>query len=167
MPVFEKSKRQIWKEIRQSIGFMNYDLRASCFLLPGAAMAVYSAAAMTTKPAKKIESFQNPNPGRNYVIEVDCPEFTCLCPITGQPDFAHFRIKYIPDALCLELKSLKLYLWSYRDEGAFHEAVTNRILEDIVGELKPRWMEVKGTFNVRGGIATSVTATHGRVPEQK
>ena len=115
---------------------------------------------MTTKPSKKIETFENPNPERDYVIEMDCPEFTCLCPMTGQPDFAQFEISYIPDKLCVELKSLKLYLWSYRDEGAFHEAVTNCILDDIVGAISPRWMEVTGYFNVRGGIETAVTATH-------
>ncbi len=116
---------------------------------------------MTTKPSKELKSFPNPNPGRDYIIEFDCPEFTCLCPMTGQPDFAHFSIRYTPAELCVELKSLKLYLWSYRDEGAFHEAVTNRILDDLVAAIQPRWMEIKGTFNVRGGIATSVTATHG------
>lgn len=116
---------------------------------------------MTTKPTKDLKTFPNPNPERDYVIEMECPEFTCLCPMTGQPDFASFEIRYIPDKLCVELKSLKLYLWSYRDEGAFHEAVTNRVLGDLVGVLAPRWMEVKAHFNVRGGIATTVTASHG------
>jgi 7-cyano-7-deazaguanine reductase len=114
-----------------------------------------------TTPSKDIETFPNPNPERDYTIEIECPEFTCLCPMTGQPDFAHFSIRYVPDARCVELKSLKLYLWSYRDEGAFHEAVTNRILSDLVAATKPRWMEVRGEFNVRGGIATAVVATHG------
>ena len=118
---------------------------------------------MTTKPSKKIETFPNPNIKRNYVIEMECPEFTCLCPVTGQPDFAEFEIRYIPDKLCVELKSLKLYLWSYRNEGAFHEAVTNKILDDLVSATKPRWMEVKVFFNVRGGIATNVIATHGKL----
>ena len=116
---------------------------------------------MSSKATQKLESFPNPNPERSYVIEMDCPEFTCLCPMTGQPDFARFMIRYVPGELCLELKSLKLYLWSYRDEGAYHEAVTNRILGDIVAKTKPRWIEVEGRFNVRGGIATTVTATHG------
>lgn len=117
-----------------------------------------------SKPSKTIAHFPNPSPGRDYVIEMDCPEFTCLCPMTGQPDFARIRIRYVPNELCVELKSLKLYLWSYRDEGAYHEAVTNRILEDIVNEVHPRWMEVEGCFNVRGGIETKVTAVHGMPP---
>jgi len=120
---------------------------------------------MTTKPSKKIETFENPNPERDYVIEMDCPEFTCLCPMTGQPDFAQFEISYIPNKLCVELKSLKLYLWSYRDEGAFHEAVTNKILDDIVKVIAPRWMEITGYFNVRGGIETNVTVAHGERAE--
>jgi 7-cyano-7-deazaguanine reductase len=116
---------------------------------------------MTTKPSKELQTFPNPNPERDYVISMECPEFTCLCPMTGQPDFATFEINYIPDKLCIELKSLKLYLWSYRNEGAFHEAVTNKILSDLVAACGPRWMEVKGLFGVRGGIATTVTATNG------
>ena len=116
---------------------------------------------MTTQPSKTIETFANPTPQRNYIIECDCPEFTCLCPKTGQPDFASIKISYTPENTCFELKSLKLYLWSYRDEGAFHEAVTNKILDDLVEATKPRWMEVKSEFLVRGGITTTVTATHG------
>ena len=115
---------------------------------------------MSSKPSKEIEIFDNPNPDRDYEIEFDCPEFTCLCPLTGQPDFAHFRITYVPGDKCVELKSLKLYLWSYRDEGAFHEAVTNKILDDLVDACKPRLMEVKGEWFVRGGITTVVTASH-------
>jgi 7-cyano-7-deazaguanine reductase len=115
---------------------------------------------MSSKPSKEIEVFDNPNPDRDYEIEFDCPEFTCLCPLTGQPDFAHFRITYVPGDKCVELKSLKLYLWSYRDEGAFHEAVTNKILDDLVDVCKPRLMEVKGEWFVRGGITTMVTASH-------
>ena len=114
----------------------------------------------STAPSKKLETFPNPAPERDYEIAFDCPEFTCICPKTGQPDFAHFRIRYTPDALCVELKSLKLYLWSYRNEGAFHEAVTNRILSDLVKATKPRFMVVEGDFFVRGGIGTKVTATH-------
>jgi len=106
----------------------------------------------------ELKTFPNPNPERDYEIFMDCPEFTCLCPMTGQPDFARIEIRYIPDELCIELKSLKLYLWSYRDEGAFHEAVTNRILDDLVKALSPRRMEVEGHFNVRGGITTSIKA---------
>lgn len=124
----------------------------------------YHGPPMTTEPSKTIATFPNPTPGRDYVIEMDCPEFTCLCPQTGQPDFARIRIRYVPHELCVELKSLKLYLWSYRDEGAYHEAVTNRILDDLVAAVRPRWMEVAGQFNVRGGIATTVTATHGEPP---
>ena len=116
---------------------------------------------MTTQPSKNLDTFPNPSPKRNYVIECECPEFTCLCPKTGQPDFASIHIKYIPDNTCVELKSLKLYLWSYRNEGAFHEAVTNKILEDLVKATGPRWMEVKAEFMVRGGIKTTVTAVHG------
>ncbi len=115
---------------------------------------------MATQPSKTFETFPNPSPERDYEIEMDCPEFTCLCPKTGQPDFAQLRIVYIPDASCVELKSLKLYLWSYRDEGAFHEAVTNRILDDLVAAIAPRHMEVRAAFRVRGGITTTVTARH-------
>ena len=95
------------------------------------------------------------------MITFDAPEFTCLCPLTGQPDFAHFTIDYVPDERCVELKSLKLYLWSYRDEGAFHEDVTNRILDDIVAAVAPRWAKIVGDWNVRGGIRTVVTVEHG------
>jgi 7-cyano-7-deazaguanine reductase len=122
---------------------------------------------MPTKPSKSIETFPNPNPDRDYVISMECPEFTCLCPRTGQPDFATIRIRYVPDELCVELKSLKLYLWSYRDEGAFHEAVVNRILDDLKEACKPRFMEVTGDFYVRGGIHTKVTASFGRPPDSK
>ena len=115
---------------------------------------------MATKPSKTLEVFPNPKPERDYVIRFDCPEFTCLCPKTGQPDFATIRVEYVPDALCVELKSWKLYLWSYRDEGAFHEAVTNRILDDLVQAIRPRRMKVVGDFAVRGGIRTVVTAEH-------
>jgi 7-cyano-7-deazaguanine reductase len=115
---------------------------------------------MPTKPSKSLETFSNPRPERDYTIQFDCPEFTCLCPMTGQPDFARIRIEYVPDRLCVELKSLKLYLWSYRDEGAFHEAVTNRILDDLVGATAPRRMKVTGEFAVRGGITTLVVAEH-------
>jgi 7-cyano-7-deazaguanine reductase len=113
---------------------------------------------MPTQPSKSLETFPNPNRDRDYTIHFDCPEFTCLCPMTGQPDFATIRIDYVPDALCLELKALKLYLWSYRNEGAFHEAVTNRILDDLVAACRPRSMSVVGDFSVRGGIRTVVTA---------
>lgn len=117
-------------------------------------------ARMSTKPSRELQTFPNPNPGRDYEIRMDCPEFTCLCPLTGQPDFATIRVRYVPDALCVELKSLKLYLWSFRDEGAFHEAVTNRILDDLVAALAPRRMTVEGDFRVRGGIHTVVSASH-------
>ena len=114
-----------------------------------------------TKPASKsLETFPNPEPRRVYTIAFTCPEFTCLCPRTGQPDFATITIRYVPEASCVELKSLKLYLWSFRDEGHFHEAVTNRILDDLVKAVRPRRMEVVGDFLVRGGIHTVVTATH-------
>lgn len=114
---------------------------------------------MPSQPSKKLESFKNPAPDRDYEIAFDCPEFTCLCPLTGQPDFARFTIRYVPDEKCVELKSLKLYLWSYRDEGAFHEAVTNEILDDLVKCVRPRKMVVEGDWFVRGGIGTKVTAS--------
>lgn len=122
---------------------------------------------MPTKPSKTIETFPNPKSERDYEISFECPEFTCLCPRTGQPDFATIRIRYVPGKLCVELKSLKLYLWSYRNEGAFHEAVTNRILDDLVRACRPRFMQVVGDFFVRGGIHTVVTATHGRDPRMR
>src|SRR5712692_7355022 len=109
---------------------------------------------MGTLPSKALQTFRNPAPDRDYEIAFDCPEFTCLCPLTGQPDFAHLKIRYVPDQLCVELKSLKLYLWSYRNEGAFYEAVTNRILDDMVQAVKPRSIAVEGNFFVRGGIGT-------------
>ncbi len=115
---------------------------------------------MSTRPSKLLETFPNQNPERDYLIRFECPEFTCVCPRTGQPDFATLHVRYIPDKLCVELKSLKLYLWSYRDEGAFHEAVTNRILDDLVTAMAPRAIEVVGDFTVRGGIHTVVTARH-------
>ncbi len=113
-----------------------------------------------TAPAKELLSFPNPRPGRDYEIRFESPEFTCLCPMTGQPDFANIKISYVPDQLCVELKSLKLYLWSFRNEGAFHEAVTNRILDDLLAAVKPRKAEVVGDFLVRGGIHTVVIARY-------
>ena len=115
---------------------------------------------MASHPSKELETFPNPEPERDYEIRFECPEFTCVCPKTGQPDFATFTIRYVPDQLCVELKSLKLYLWSFREEGHFHEAVTNRILDDLVEVTRPRRMEIVGDFNVRGGIHTVVTASY-------
>ena len=115
---------------------------------------------MKKKSIRSLEVFKNSHPDREYEIEMECPEFTCLCPKTGQPDFAELEIHYVPDKLCIELKSLKLYLWSFRNEGAFHEKVINDILDDLVKISTPRWMEVIGTFNVRGGIHTTVSATY-------
>jgi len=115
---------------------------------------------MPSRPSKELETFPNPAPERDYEISFECPEFTCLCPRTGQPDFATLRIRYTPDGRCVELKSLKLYLWSFRDEGHFHEAVTNRILDDLVRATRPREMLVEGDFFVRGGIHTVVTARY-------
>ena len=117
-----------------------------------------------------LETFPNPNTERDFTIKIEIPEFSCLCPKTGQPDFAVLKINYIPDNLCVELKSLKLYVWSYRDQGAFHEAVTNKILNDLVVSISPRFMSLKANFNVRGGIYTSVVAEHikeGWSPEHK
>ncbi|MFH2006997.1 MAG: preQ(1) synthase [bacterium] len=122
---------------------------------------------MPTRPDRKLETFDNPNPERDYEIRMECPEFTCLCPLTGQPDFATIRIRYVPDRRCVEFKSLKLYLWSYRDEGAFHEAVTNKILDDLVQALAPRRISVEGDFMVRGGIHTVITARAGGEPHPK
>ncbi len=111
-------------------------------------------------PARSLETFDNPKPGRDYEIRVECPEFTCVCPKTGQPDFALITIRYVPDRSCVELKSLKLYLGSFRQEGHFHEAVTNRILDDLVEAVAPRRMSIEADFNIRGGIRTVVVAEH-------
>ncbi len=115
---------------------------------------------MTTLPSKNLETFDNPRPDRDFTIRIDVPEFTCLCPKTGQPDFATISIEYVPDKLCVELKSLKLYMWSFREQGAFHEAITNEILEDLVNATSPRFMRIKANFNVRGGVYTHVTVEH-------
>ena len=115
---------------------------------------------MPSQASKELETFANPNPERDYTIRIRVPEFTCLCPKTGQPDFATLYIDYVPDARCVELKSLKLYVWSFRDEGAFHEAVTNRILDDLVNATAPRYMKLTAEFGVRGGIYTNVIAEH-------
>ena len=119
---------------------------------------------MSSQPSKNLETFDNPHPERDYTIRIDVPEFTCLCPKTGQPDFATFQIEYVPEQRCVELKSLKLYMWSFRDEGAFHEAVINQILTDLVKATQPRFMRLTGKFNVRGGIYTTVVVEH-RDPE--
>ena len=113
-----------------------------------------------TTPQTHVETFPNPAPGRDYVIRIRIPEFTCLCPVTGQPDFAELHLEYIPEAHCVELKALKLYVWSFRDRGAFHEAVTNEILGRLSGALGPRFMRLTARFNIRGGITTTVTAEH-------
>ncbi len=115
---------------------------------------------VSTKPSRDLQTFPNPQPKRDYEVRFDTSEFTCVCPMTGQPDFATLRIRYVPDKLCVELKSLKLYLWSFRNEGHFHEAVTNRILDDLVKLLAPRFLEVEGHYNIRGGIATTVVVQH-------
>ncbi len=120
---------------------------------------------MSSQPTKDLEAFDNPHPERSYTIRFECPEFTCLCPRTGQPDFATIRIRYVPDKLCVELKSLKLYLWSFRNTGAFHEAVTNEILDDLVRLLEPRQMTIEGDFMVRGGIHTVVEVSHSGMDE--
>ncbi|NOX08455.1 MAG: NADPH-dependent 7-cyano-7-deazaguanine reductase QueF [Gammaproteobacteria bacterium] len=115
---------------------------------------------MSTQASKELETFPNPHPQRDYTIRIDVPEFTCLCPKTGQPDFATLNIAYVPDQACVELKSLKLYTWSFREEGAFHEDVTNRILSDLVKACNPRFMRLTAEFNVRGGIYTTVVVEH-------
>lgn len=110
--------------------------------------------------SKRLETFPNPQPARDYAIRMRMPEFTCLCPKTGQPDFATLYLEYVADRTCIELKSLKLYVWSFRDEGHFHEDVTNRILDDLAAATKPRFMRLTAVFNVRGGIYTHVVAEH-------
>ena len=115
---------------------------------------------MLSKPKKKLDTFPNPNARRDFLIHMEIPEFTCLCPMTGQPDFATLTLDYIADAKCVELKSLKLYIWAYRNEGAYHEAVTNRILDDLVAAAHPRFMRLTARFFVRGGIFTTITAEH-------
>ena len=115
---------------------------------------------MSSQPSKELEVFENPQPGRDYTIRMNIPEFTCLCPKTGQPDFATLKLEYVPDQLCVELKSLKLYMWSYRDEGAFHEAVANRIADDLVAATRPRFLRLTAAFWVRGGIDTTVVVEH-------
>ncbi len=117
---------------------------------------------MTTRPSKALETFANPHPDRDYTIRIRLPEFTCLCPKTGQPDFATLHLEYVPDQACIELKSLKLYIWSYRDEGVFHEAVTNRIVSDLVDACQPRFLRLRAEFNVRGGVYTDVVAEYRR-----
>ena len=119
---------------------------------------------MPSTPSRDLETFLNPAPERDYTIRIRVPEFTCLCPKTGQPDFAELTLEYVPDRRCVELKSLKLYVWSYRDQGAFHEAVTNLMLEDLVGATLPRFMRLTAEFNVRGGIFTTVVSEH-RAPD--
>ena len=114
----------------------------------------------STAPSKELHVFPNPSPQRDYVIQFQIPEFTCNCPLTGQPDFAHFTIDMVADQLCVELKSLKMYFWSYRNEGAFHEKVTNTILDDIVRVTKPRFIRITAKWYVRGGIYTNVVAEH-------
>ncbi len=117
---------------------------------------------MSTEPSRALETFANPSVARDYTIRMRVPEFTCLCPKTGQPDFATIHIEYVPDLTCVELKSLKLYLWSYRDRGAFHEAVANQILADLVNACQPRFLRITAEFYVRGGIYTTVIAEHRR-----
>lgn len=115
---------------------------------------------MPSQPSKELETFDNPNPERDYTIRIRCPEFTCLCPKTGQPDFAELFIDYVPNEKCVELKSLKIYVWAFREEGAFHEKVTNEILSDLVAATNPRFMRLTAEFGVRGGIYTTVVAEH-------
>jgi 7-cyano-7-deazaguanine reductase len=115
---------------------------------------------MPSIPKPDLETFANPQPERDYTIRIRVPEFTCLCPKTGQPDFAELTLDYVPDQRCVELKSLKLYVWSFRDQGAFHEAITNQMLSDLVAAVAPRFMRLTADFNVRGGIYTTIIAEH-------
>ena len=119
-----------------------------------------SAPASRARPSTALETFPNPRRERDYTVRMSIPEFTCLCPRTGQPDFATLEIEYVPDATCVELKALKLYIWSFRDRGAFHEAVTNEILDHLVAAVAPRFMRITARFNVRGGIYTNVIVEH-------
>jgi 7-cyano-7-deazaguanine reductase len=119
------------------------------------------------EPSKKLEAFPNHSPDRFYLVSLETDEFTCVCPATGQPDFATIRIQYVPDQKIVESKSLKLYFWSYRDQGVFHEHVVNQILDDLVGSIEPHWCRVSGLFNVRGGIAITVDAEHTKTPEAR
>jgi 7-cyano-7-deazaguanine reductase len=119
------------------------------------------------EPSKKLEAFPNRSPERYYLVTLETNEFTCLCPMTGQPDFANIRVQYVPDERVVESKSFKLYIWSYRNEGAFHEHVINRILEDLVKTLDPHWCKVTGVFNIRGGIGITVEAEHVKTPEAR
>jgi 7-cyano-7-deazaguanine reductase len=125
-----------------------------------ALITIYTVALMSSQPSKTLETFDNPKPERDFHIHMEIPEFTCLCPKTGQPDFAVLYLDYIPDQKCVELKSLKLYMWSFRDEGCFHEAVTNRILDDLVAATQPKFMRLTAKFYVRGGVFTNVVAEH-------
>lgn len=120
-----------------------------------------------TKPSKQLEAFPNRTPGRFYKVSLESAEFTCVCPMTGQPDFAKIRVDYVPDEKIVESKSLKLYLWSFRDEGIFHEHVVNQILDDLVEILDPHWCKVRGEFNIRGGIEITVEAEHTKTPEAR
>jgi 7-cyano-7-deazaguanine reductase len=122
--------------------------------------AAFPRLQMPSRPSKRLQTFANPSPARDYRIHIEIPEFTCLCPMTGQPDFALLVLDYVPDRHCVELKSLKQYIWSFRDEGAFHEAVTNRIAEDLARALRPRYLRLEARFNVRGGLLTTVVAEH-------
>jgi 7-cyano-7-deazaguanine reductase len=117
-----------------------------------------------TEPTRQLETVPNPAPERSYLVRMVIPEFTCLCPRTGQPDFGTLHVEYVPGPVLLELKSVKLYIWSWRDEGAFHEAVVNRVLDELVAAAEPRWMRITGAFRVRGGIETTVAAEHGACP---
>lgn len=115
---------------------------------------------MGSQPSRQLETFENPEPGRNYTIRIKIPEFTCVCPKTGQPDFAKILIEYVPEGRCIELKALKMYMWSYREVGAFHEAVTNQMLSEMTAAVAPRFMRITADFNVRGGIYTTVVAEY-------
>jgi 7-cyano-7-deazaguanine reductase len=121
-------------------------------------MSATPASPLKRSPSSELQTFANPAPERDYTIRMSIPEFTCLCPMTGQPDFATLDLEYVPDKTCVELKSLKLYIWSFRDRGAFHEAVTNEILDHLAGAVTPRFMRLTARFNVRGGIYTTVVA---------
>ncbi len=115
----------------------------------------------STSPSRKMETFPNPKKGRDYEVEISYPEFTCVCPMTGQPDFATIRLSYVPAEVCVELKSLRNYLWSYRNKGAFHEAVTNRIADDLIRLMRPRWLQLEAEFHTRGGLSTTVRVETG------
>lgn len=142
------------------IGVCSFAFSSGLDLIPPSPLHQPYRTLIFVAPSKDLNTFPNPQPNLDYTVRIRVPEFTCLCPMTGQPDFAELLFEYVPNELCVELKSLKLYVWAYRDQGAYHEAVTNRILDDLVAAIKPRFIRLTADFNVRGGIYTTVVVEH-------